>query len=37
MRYYSELDSNIRDKVIVVLGLLNYASKKELDDAKHLT
>ena len=28
MSYYSEPDSHIRDKVKVVLDLLNYAAKK---------
>ena len=28
MSYYSESDGNIRDKVKVVLVLLNYATKK---------
>ena len=30
---YPEPDSHIRDKVIVVLDLSNYATKKELDHA----
>ena len=34
MSYYPEPDSHIRDKVKVVLGLSNYATKKEL---KHAT
>ena len=33
MSYYPELDSDIRDKVRVVLDLSNYATKKELDRA----
>ena len=33
MSYYPELDSDIRDKVKVVLDLSNYATKKELDQA----
>ena len=33
MTYYPEPDSHIRDKVNVVLGLSNYATKKELDHA----
>ena len=36
MSYYSEPDSHIRDKVIAVLRLSNYATKKKLDHAKHL-
>ena len=28
MSYYSEPDSNIRDKVKIVLNLSNYATKK---------
>ena len=32
MSYYLEPDSHIKDKVIV-LDLLNYATKKELDHA----
>ena len=31
--YYLEPDSNIIDKVNVVLELLNYATKKELEHA----
>ena len=31
MSYYPELDSYIRDKVKVVLGLSNYATKKRVD------
>ena len=31
MSYYPQPDSNIRDKVKVVLDLSNYANKKELD------
>ena len=34
MKYYSEPDSHIRDKVKVILDLSNYATKKEL---KHST
>ena len=30
MSYYPELDSDIRDKVKVVLDLSNYATKKEI-------
>ena len=33
MSYHPEPDSHIRDKVKVVLGLSNYATKKELDHA----
>ena len=33
MSYYPEPDSHIRDKVKVVVGLSNYATKKELKDA----
>ena len=33
MSYYPEPDSNIRDKVKVVLNLSNYATKKEVDHA----
>ena len=33
MRYYPEPDSHIRDKVKVLLDLLNYATKKESDHA----
>ena len=33
MSYYLEPDSNIRDKVKVVLDLSSYATKKELEDA----
>ena len=33
MSYYPETDSHIRDKVKVVLGLSNYATKKELEHA----
>ena len=33
MRYYPESDSNISDKVKVVLDFSNYATKKELDHA----
>ena len=31
MSYYQEADSNVRDKVKVVLVLSNYATKKELE------
>ena len=31
MSYYPQPDSNIRDKVKVVLDLSSYANKKELD------
>ena len=34
MSYYTELESHIRDEVIVVLVLTNYATKNEL---KHAT
>ena len=34
MCYYPEQDSDIRDKVKVISGLSNYATKKELG---HLT
>ena len=34
MSYYSEPDSHIRDKFIVVLDLSNYATRKELKDAR---
>ena len=30
MSYYPERDSHTRDKVKVVLGLSNYATKKDL-------
>ena len=33
MTYYPEPGSRIRDKVKVVLHLINYATKKELDHA----
>ena len=33
MSYYSEPDIRIRDKVKVVSDLLNYATKKELEQA----
>ena len=33
MSYYPEPNSHIRDKVKVVLDLLNYATKTELDHA----
>ena len=33
MSYYPEPDSHIRDKVNVVLGSSNYATKKELHHA----
>ena len=33
MSYYPEPDSHIRDKVKVVLGLSNYTTKKELEQA----
>ena len=33
MSYYPKPDSNIRDKVKVVLDLSNYATKKELEHA----
>ena len=33
MSYYSEPDSNIRDKIKVLLDLSNYATKKELEYA----
>ena len=33
MSYYPGLDSNIRDKVKVVLDLTNYANKKELNNS----
>ena len=36
MSYYPEPDSHITDKVKAVLDLSNYATKKELDDAKGL-
>ena len=31
MSYYLEANSHIRDKIKVILGLSNYATKKELD------
>ena len=31
MRYYPEPDIHIKDKVKVILDLLNYRTKKELD------
>ena len=34
MSYYPELHSHIGDKEKIVLGLLNYATKKELEHAK---
>ena len=34
LRNYPEPDSHIRDKIIVVLDMSNYATKKELDHAK---
>ena len=33
MTYYPEPHSHIRDKVKVVLDLINYATKKELEHA----
>ena len=36
MSYYPEPDSHIRDKVKVVLNLPNYATEKELEDAKSI-
>ena len=33
MSYYTEQDSNIKDKVKVVLDLTNYATKNKLDHA----
>ena len=33
MSYFTETDSHIKDKVKIVLDLLNYAAKKELDHA----
>ena len=33
MSYYPNLDHHIRDKAKVVLGLSNYATKTELEDA----
>ena len=33
MSYYPEPDNPIRDKVKVVLGLSNYATKRKLDHA----
>ena len=36
MSYDLESDSDIRDKVKVVLDLLNYATKKELDHLQAL-
>ena len=33
MSYHPEPDSLIRDKAKVILGLSNYATKKELDHA----
>ena len=33
MRYFSEPDSHIRDKVKVVFELSNYPNKKELERA----
>ena len=33
MSYYPNLDRHIRDKAKVVLGLSNYATKTELEDA----
>ena len=33
MSYYPEADSDVRDKVKVVLDLSNYATKKELEQA----
>ena len=36
MSYYPHPDSNIRDKVKVVLDLSNYANKKELDHGKEV-
>ena len=33
MSYYPARDTHIRDKVKVVLGLSNYATKKELEHA----
>ena len=35
MSYYPEPDSNIRDKVKVVLDLSNYGTKKEYGHATH--
>ena len=36
MSYYPEPDSHIRYKVKVVLGLSNYATKKELEHATRI-
>ena len=36
MIYYPEPDSQVRDKVKVVLDLPHYATKKELDHAKRV-
>ena len=33
MSYFTETDGHIKDKVKIVLDLLNYAAKKELDHA----
>ena len=33
MSYYPEPNSHIRDKIKVVLDLLNYATRKELEHA----
>ena len=33
MSYYPEPDCHIRDKIKVVLGLSNYTTKKELEQA----
>ena len=36
MCYYLEMDSHIRDKVKVVLGLSNYGTEKKLNDVQGL-
>ena len=33
MNYYPELDSHIKDKVKVILGVSNYVTKKQLQYA----
>ena len=33
MSYYPEPDSHVKDRVKLVLNLLDYATKKELDHA----
>ena len=36
MSYYPETNIHIRDKIKVVLALINYATKTKLEDAIHV-